>query len=176
MYGADRERAGMRVSELTCAADGDPDHDRRSAWRRERDCAGGKLFTAGERRQVFSDWSRALYPRKCLGDRESPGRLGCRGAECCCSKLGQQQYGEFSEVDGEQESLAVQSFLRGRRSSSWAEVKVPAGSKLRFRRRSDAASYVSMRTNRVGLGFFLLFALPHPSHPLVSRRGARVYG
>src|ERR1017187_9367335 len=142
MYGADRERAGMRVSELTCAADGDPDHDRRSAWRRERDCAGGKLFTAGERRQVFSDWSRALYPRK---------RLGCRGAESCCSKLGQQQYREFSEVDGEQESLAVQSILRGRRSSSWAEVKVPAGSKLRFRRRSDAASYVSMRTNRVGL-------------------------
>lgn len=127
VYGADRERAGMRVSEFGGAAARDSHHAERTAGRRKRDGTGGELFATGQRRQVFSDWGFALHARKCLGDRRSSGRLGCRGAGRSYAKPREPRSGQRSEADREQESVALQSVFRKRQSSSQAQIEAATG-------------------------------------------------
>ena len=115
--GADRERAGMRVSEFGGAAARDSNHAERTSRRRKRDGAGGELFAAGQRRQIFSDRGFAVHARKCLGDCRSSGRLECRGAGRSYAKPRKPRSGQRPKADREQESVALQSVFRRRQSS-----------------------------------------------------------
>jgi len=122
-HGADRQRAGMRISEFRGAEDRDAHHAQQPARRRQRNRNGRELSAAGKRWTIFPDWRVPLYARECLGNRKCSGRLEGRGAGQSFSGPRDCYTGERLETNGaEKGGVAVQHVLRKRRSSSRAQV------------------------------------------------------